>query len=78
MSHFQSLANQGMLADFIGMLTDSRSFLSYVRHDYFRRILCDYVGNLVETGQFENDTDILQDIVEGICYKNIITYLGDE
>jgi glucuronate isomerase len=78
MSHFQSLANQGMLADFIGMLTDSRSFLSYVRHDYFRRILCDYVGDLVETGQFENDGDILQDIVEGICYKNIITYLGVE
>ena len=78
MSHFQSLANQGMLADFIGMLTDSRSFLSYVRHDYFRRILCDYVGDLVETGQFENDPDILKDIVEGICYKNIITYLGDE
>lgn len=78
MSHFQSLANQGMLADFIGMLTDSRSFLSYVRHDYFRRILCDYVGDLVETGQFENDGDILKDIVEGICYKNIITYLGVE
>jgi glucuronate isomerase len=78
MDHFQSIANQGMLADYIGMLTDSRSFLSYVRHDYFRRILCDYVGNLVETGQFDNDLDTLKDIVEGICYKNIINYLGVE
>jgi len=77
-AHLQTLANQGMLADFIGMLTDSRSFLSYVRHDYFRRILCDFIGNLVETGEFENDMKTLQNIVEGVCYKNIINYIGDE
>lgn len=76
LSHFQALANQGMLADFVGMLTDSRSFLSYVRHDYFRRILCNYLGDLVESGEFSNDPVILAEIVEGICYKNIIQYLN--
>lgn len=76
--HFTSLGNQGMLADFIGMLTDSRSFLSYVRHDYFRRILCDFIGNLVEEGEFEDNDKILGQIVEGICYKNIKNYLGVE
>lgn len=78
MEHFQSLANQSMLAEYIGMLTDSRSFLSYVRHDYFRRILCDYIGNQVELGEFESDIDTLDSIVEGICFKNIIKYLGVE
>ena len=76
--HLIAIANQGMLADFVGMLTDSRSFLSYVRHDYFRRILCNYIGELVENGEFEADESILTSIVEGICYKNIIHYLGME
>lgn len=76
--HLTAIANQGMLADFVGMLTDSRSFLSYVRHDYFRRILCNYIGELVENGEFEADESILKSIVEGICYKNIIHYLGME
>ncbi len=76
--HLTAIANQGMLADFVGMLTDSRSFLSYVRHDYFRRILCNYIGELVENGEFEADESILTSIVEGICYKNIIHYLGME
>ncbi|HHV12615.1 MAG TPA: glucuronate isomerase [Clostridiales bacterium] len=75
--HLTAIANQGMLADFVGMLTDSRSFLSYVRHDYFRRILCSYIGELVDNGEFDADEDILAGIVEGICYKNIIKYLGD-
>lgn len=73
--HLKSLANQGMLADFIGMLTDSRSFLSYVRHDYFRRILCSFVGMLVDKGEFEDDKGILENIINDICYKNIINYL---
>lgn len=76
--HLKSIANQGMLADFIGMLTDSRSFLSYVRHDYFRRILCSFIGELFEKGQFENDMNLLKSITEGICYKNVINYLGLE
>lgn len=76
--HLTSIANQGMLADFTGMLTDSRSFLSYVRHDYFRRILCSFIGELVDHGEFDKDEELLQSIVEGICYKNIINYLGME
>jgi glucuronate isomerase len=74
--HFTALGNQGMLADFIGMLTDSRSFLSYTRHDYFRRILCSFVGELVESGEFEDDERILGEIIEGISHRNIIRYLG--
>ena len=77
-AHMKSIANQGMLADFVGMLTDSRSFMSYVRHDYFRRILCSYVGELVDNHEFENDEEILKEIIEGICFKNIINYLGLE
>jgi glucuronate isomerase len=76
--HLTAIANQGMLADFVGMLTDSRSFLSYVRHDYFRRILCNYIGELVDNGEFEADEKLLTGIVEGICYKNIIKYLEME
>lgn len=75
-SHLRSIANQGMLSYFVGMLTDSRSFLSYARHDYFRRILCSFIGELVDSGEFENDEMLLKEIVEGICYKNIQKYLG--
>ena len=77
-AHLRSLANQGMLADFIGMLTDSRSFLSYVRHDYFRRILCSFLGTLLDHGELEQDEALLQTIIQGICYKNIIHYLALE
>jgi glucuronate isomerase len=78
LAHLKSIASQGMLADFVGMLTDSRSFLSYVRHDYFRRILCSYIGELVDNNEFENDEEILKEIVEGISYKNIMKYLRME
>lgn len=74
--HLKAISDQGMLAYFVGMLTDSRSFLSYARHDYFRRILCSYIGELVDNGEFENDPGILKEIVEGICYKNIKSYLS--
>jgi len=77
-SHLKSIANQGMLAYFVGMLTDSRSFLSYVRHDYFRRILCSFIGELVDSGEFDNDENVLKQIVEGVCSKNIINYLNME
>ena len=72
----QTLANDGMLANFIGMLTDSRSFLSYTRHEYFRRILCDFVGTLVENGEYPNDDKILKEIIEDISYNNAVRYLG--
>lgn len=75
-SHLKTIANQGMLAYFVGMVTDSRSFLSYVRHDYFRRILCSFIGTLVENGEFDGDEETLKDLIEGICYKNIKNYLG--
>lgn len=75
-AQLESLANMGLLGNFIGMLTDSRSFLSYTRHDYFRRILCNFIGNLVEKGEFPNDKTLLKRIVEGICYYNAKRYFG--
>lgn len=73
-----SLANLGLLGNFIGMLTDSRSFLSYTRHEYFRRIACDLIGKWVENGEFPNDEELLKEIVEGISYQNAKTYFGLE
>ncbi|QAA34390.1 glucuronate isomerase [Clostridium manihotivorum] len=73
--HLKVLSSQGTLAYFVGMLTDSRSFLSYARHDYFRRILCSYIGSLVDDEEFEDDAEILKEIIEGICFKNIKNYL---
>jgi len=72
----KSLANLGLLGNFVGMLTDSRSFLSYARHDYFRRIMCNLVGNWVENGEYPNDEKALQRIVEGISYRNAVRYFG--
>ena len=71
-----SLANLGNLSGFVGMLTDSRSFLSYTRHEYFRRILCNLIGNWVENGEFPADMDILEEIVKGISYYNAVKYFG--
>lgn len=69
-----SLANLGNLSGFVGMLTDSRSFLSYTRHEYFRRILCNLFGNWVENGEFPADMDILGEIVTDISYDNARRY----
>ena len=71
-----SLANEGYLAGFVGMLTDSRSFLSYTRHEYFRRILCELVGNWVENVEFPNDEKALKTIIEGISVKNAERYFN--
>lgn len=71
-----SLANLGNLSGFVGMLTDSRSFLSYTRHEYFRRILCDFIGGLVENGEFPADMDILSEIVTDISYYNAVRYFN--
>jgi glucuronate isomerase len=70
------LANLGLLPRFIGMLTDSRSFLSYTRHEYFRRILCDLLGRWAEAGEIPNDKALLDGTVEGICYGNAERYFG--
>ena len=69
-----TLANLGVLGNFIGMLTDSRSFLSYTRHEYFRRILCDIIGGWVENGEYPNDQKTLKEIIEGISYNNAVRY----
>ena len=71
-----SLANLGNLSGFVGMLTDSRSFLSYVRHDYFRRILCNLLGTLVENGEFPEDYETLSEIVRDVSYNNAVRYFG--
>lgn len=73
-----SLANLGVLGNFVGMLTDSRSFLSYTRHDYFRRILCDLIGRWVEDGEYPEDYASLSRIVKGISYENAKKYFGFE
>ncbi len=71
-----SLANLGMLSRFVGMLTDSRSFVSYPRHEYFRRILCNLIGTWVEDGEYPSDMKTLEKIVSGICYYNAKNYFN--
>ncbi len=71
-----TLANEGALGTFVGMLTDSRSFLSYPRHEYFRRILCNLIGGWVEKGEYPADEKTLGSIVEDISYNNAVRYFG--
>lgn len=73
-AQMQALASAGILGNFIGMLTDSRSFLSYARHDYFRRIFCNIIGRWVENGEYPVNARLLKTIVEGVCYKNAVRY----
>ncbi len=75
-SQMRSLANLGLLSNFIGMLTDSRSFLSYTRHEYFRRIMCNLIGEWVENGQHPADYETLGGIVQDISYNNAVRYFG--
>lgn len=71
----KALGNLGLLSTFIGMLTDSRSFLSYTRHEYFRRILCNLIGEWAEKGEIPGDMEMLGEMVRNICYYNAKTYL---
>ncbi len=73
-----ALSQLGLISQFVGMLTDSRSFLSYTRHEYFRRILCNYIGGLVENGEYPADMEILGEIIQNICYNNIEKYIKSE
>ena len=73
-TQLKSLANLSVLGNFVGMLTDSRSFLSYTRHEYFRRILCNLIGEWVENGEYPADDKQLEEIVCGICYNNAAKY----
>ena len=71
-----ALSNMGLIARFIGMLTDSRSFLSYPRHEYFRRVLCNLFGNDMENGELPADFDLIGDTIRDICYRNAVSYFG--
>ena len=69
-----ALSNMGLLSQFVGMLTDSRSFLSYPRHEYFRRVLCNLLGDEVEKGHLPNDLDLIGSMVRDICWYNAVNY----
>jgi glucuronate isomerase len=71
-----TLSNMGLLSRFVGMLTDSRSFLSYPRHEYFRRILCNLFGTDMEKGELPNDMEWTGKIIQDICYHNASRYFG--
>ena len=71
-----ALSNTGLLSRFIGMLTDSRSFMSFPRHEYFRRVLCSLLGSEVENGELPNDEKLLGTMVRNVCYRNAEQYLG--
>ena len=73
-----ALSQLGLLSRFVGMLTDSRSFLSYVRHEYFRRLLCNMIGADVEAGLIPADAKALGRLVEDISYNNAVRYFGFE
>lgn len=75
-AQLKSLASLSILGNFIGMLTDSRSFLSYTRHEYFRRILCNVIGQWVEDGEYPDDFEALGKIVEGVCFNNAKKYFN--
>ena len=71
-----ALSNAGLLAHFVGMTTDSRSFMSFPRHEYFRRVLCNVIGAEVERGDLPDRDDLLGPFIENICYKNAARYFG--
>ena len=68
------VSEETVLGNMVGMLTDSRSFLSYPRHEYFRRILCDWLGNLVERGEFPYDEARLASLIHQLCYGNAMSF----
>lgn len=74
----EALGQLGLLSRFVGMLTDSRSLLSFTRHDYFRRILCNHIGEIVENGEYPNNREFLGQMVEDICYNNAVKYFNIE
>ncbi len=74
--HLKDLSSLGLLRRFVGMVTDSRSFLSYPRHEYFRRLVCNYVGEEVEKGLIPDEEELLKPLIEGISYRNAKDYFG--
>jgi glucuronate isomerase len=75
-AQLDALSNAGLLSHFVGMVTDSRSFMSYPRHEYFRRVLCDLIGRDVEAGELADDDTVLGRLVEDVCYRNANRYLA--
>ena len=73
-----ALSNIGLLSRFVGMLTDSRSFMSYPRHEYFRRVLCNLLGQEIDRGEIPMDEELLGNLVRGICFENAKAYFGLE
>ena len=71
-----ALSNMGLLSRFVGMVTDSRSFLSFPRHEYFRRVLCNMLGNDIEKGELPDDLAGIGGMVEAICFRNANQYFG--
>ena len=70
-----ALSNTGLLSRFVGMLTDSRSFLSFPRHEYFRRVLCDLLGRDIENGEIPDEDGLVGPLIRDICYNNVKRYL---
>ena len=75
-AQINAVSNVGLLSRFIGMVTDSRSFMSYPRHEYFRRVLCDIVGKEVARGELPNEETLLERLIEDVCYRNARSYLN--
>jgi glucuronate isomerase len=73
-----ALSNNGLFSRFIGMLTDSRSFMSFPRHEYFRRVLCNLLGQEVENGELPGEEKLLGGLIRNICFQNARDYLGLE
>lgn len=76
--HLDDLTATGHLGAFVGMLTDSRSFLSYPRHHYFRRILCNYLGRMMENGEMTNNEELVGEVIKDLSYRNAVKYFGIE
>jgi glucuronate isomerase len=75
-AQLNALSNNGLLSRFVGMLTDSRSFMSFPRHEYFRRILCNLIGREIESGEMPNDDALIGPLIENVCFHNARAYLG--
>jgi glucuronate isomerase len=75
-AQIKALGNLGVLGKFVGMLTDSRSFLSYPRHEYFRRILCNIIGQWIEDGEYADDIEFAGKLVKDICFANAAAYFN--
>ena len=76
--HIETLSNMGLLGQFVGMITDSRSFLSFPRHEYFRRVVCDILGAEMEQGILPDDVGLVGGLVKDICYNNAKRYFEFE